>query len=166
MINDILSYIVSYDAVRALTGLNSQELPDTTLALDMYRHQLGLALNSIQGPYTPSEEDETLQEIFERTPTELPSDDPMYALIQLFSTYVVSDMVMTTIGLRAYKAMADGKSSLTRFSPVSAYLDSKTSIKNGMSGVVTEINDLLGIAATDASLLVLASPDIDLVTGE
>lgn len=162
MITDILTYIESYDTVRTVCGLNLEELQDSAIALITYRHQLGIALEEISGIYAPSEVEQNLQEIFEG---DLATTDKMYGYIQLYSIYYVADSLMEAVGLRAYKTMADGKSSITRFSPESAYLSARKNIKAVLDKSRGEINALLGNATTTLELVTVITPDLDLVTG-
>ncbi len=161
MIAAILPYVSSYDDVRAVTGLNTSELPDVTLALATYKNYLGMALDGTAGVYPPSVVDQTLQEMFDA----LPADDPMSVAIQQFSIYTVADSVMGSVGLRAYKTQSDGKSTVGRFSPESAYLSAKQSIKDFLNKYIQDIGDLLGDTKTDITYLAAVKPDIDPVTG-
>lgn len=161
MITDILTYIDSYDEIRAITGLNQKELPDTTLALASFRDSLGLELAAVSGIYEGSPDEETLQEIFDR----LATTDPMFSAIRLFSIYAVADKVMESVGLRAYRTIADGKATLTRFSPESTYRDTKGSILDGLDKSRRKIAELLGITVSEVEFLTVVEPDIDLVTG-
>lgn len=162
MIDDILDYISDYENVRAVCGLNSQELPDSTLGLILYTNKLGLKLEDTSGIYTPATEDQNLQEIFER----VDDSSPMYAAVQNYSIYVVADAVMDSAGLRAYKTIADGKSTLTRFSAESTYQDVRQAIKDNLDAAIQSIFTLLGDAEETLSYLSVVSPDVDLVIGE
>jgi hypothetical protein len=163
MITDILTYIESYEEIRAVTGLNKQELPDATLALMIYRNTLSKALTNRSGIYAPSTTAQTLQEIFEAP---LATTDPLYGAIQIFAVYVIANEVMNSVGLRAYKSIADGKSNITRFSPESTYQDTRKSIADALGSAIQEISDLFGDTPTDMTLLLVVTPDIDLVLGE
>lgn len=163
MITAILPYVGSYADVRSVCGLNAQELTDTELALVRYVHILGLALDGISGVYTPETESQTLYRIYVRP---LVSTDTMYGLIELYSMYIVADAVMESVGLKAYKTLADGKSTLTRFSPESTYLSVRTHIKEMLDGVRADIEELLGETIEDKEYLEVVEPDVDLITGE
>lgn len=162
MITNILDYIVSYDTVRTVCGLNEEELQDSAIALITYKHQLGIALEEISGVYPPITTEENLQEIFERP---LDATDKMYGYIQLYSIYFVADSLMEAVGLRAYKTMADGKSSITRFSPESVYQSTRTNIKDTLDKFRQEMDVLLGGSVTELEVVKVITPDVDLVTG-
>lgn len=163
MITDILDYINAYDEIRAVCGLSKEELPDATLALSVYRHRLGLSLRGISGIYAPSTVSENLQEIYERP---LATSDPLYAAIQLYSIYMVSDVVIESIGLRSYKIRSEGKASLTRFSPESTFKGVRQGIIDGLNIAKLQITELLGETATTFETIRVVTPSIDLVTGE
>lgn len=162
MITDILDYIESYDTVRTVCGLNLEELQDSEIALITYRHQLGIALEEISGVYAPETAEQNLQEIFERP---LGSTDKLYGYIQLYSIYFVADSLLEAVGLRAYKTMADGKSTISRFSPESAYEGARKNIKVILDKYRQEIDVLLGNAAATLEVVKVISPDVDLVIG-
>ena len=162
MVTDVLDYIEAYDNIRAVCGLNTQELPDATLALAVYRNELSLALLGIEGIYTPSTAAETLETIFDR----LADTDEMYVVIQQYSIYTVADAVLDSIGLRAYKTITDGKSNITRFSPESTYLGTRRSIKDNLNQLLASIYGLLDSAAEQSEYLTVVTPDVDLVVGE
>lgn len=163
MIADILTYIGSYDDVRTACGLSEQELSDSSLALVTYRHSLGLKLADVSGIYGDASEDQTLQEIFD---DDLATDDPMYAAIQLYSIYCTAATVLTTVGLRGYKTITDGKSSLTRFSAEATFQDVQKAVYQNITTLLGTIADLLEDSEEAISYLSVVSPDVDLVLGE
>jgi len=161
MIDDILDYVDSYDSVRAVCGLSLEELPDEELGLVVYLNYLGLELYNTSGVYSPSAEDQTLIEIFSATA----ETDPMHSAIQLYSIYTVADCVLNTVGLKAYKTMADGKSTLTRFSPEATFMAARASVKEMLSKYSNAINKMLGSDETAAASLTAVKPLVDPVTG-
>jgi hypothetical protein len=163
MIDNILDYIDSFDEIRAVTGLNSQELPDATLGLKLYARRLSKTLSETSGIFSPSTVSQTLQEIFDGG---LSEDDELYGMIQMLSIYTVADAVMDSVGLRAYKSMADGKSNLTRFSPESTYKDVRQAVKENIDSILQSISTEFGDAAEALNYLSVVSPDVDLVIGE
>lgn len=162
MITNILDYINAYAEIRAVCGLSKEELTDATLALSVYRHKLGLSLNEISGIYTPETTAQTLQEIYERP---LATTDPLYAAIQLFSIYTISDVVMESVGLSSYKTRSDGKATLTRFSPESTFKDARQGVIDGLNLAKLKIDELLGVSASTFETVRVVPPATDLVTG-
>lgn len=159
--DDILDYIGSYDDVRAVLGLNSQELPDTTLALAVYKYRLSVKLREISGTY------KTLEGFnLETILGELGDEDELSALIKLFSVYSVADTVLHSIGLRAYKTISDGKSNITRFSPESTYKDTVASVGAALDESRTSIKTLLGIDAVAPQFISVVTPDSDVILGD
>ena len=164
MITNILTYIGSYDNVRAACGLDLLELPDATLALAIFKHKLGLKLESVSGPYPTSAENKTLQELFDDE--EMADTDPMYAAIQLYAIYTTADAVLDAVGMRAYKTLSDGKSLKTRFSPESTFKDTKMAIRENISYALATIHGLFDETEANANYLSVVSPSVDLVVGE
>ena len=162
MITDILDYVATYADVRAVTGLNSQELPDATLSLVTFRNKLNMALSSIKGIYTPSTDEENLQTIFDR----LADTDEFYWTIQQFAIYVVADAALDAVGLRAFKSFADGKGSMTRFSAEATFQETRINIKSNLTQLLSNITGFFDQTEEDMNYLLVVSPDIDLVLGE
>ncbi len=162
MITGILDYIDNdYGNVRAACGLSAKELKDTELALVLYKNRLNLALNGISGIYAPSTVSQTLQEIFDP----LTDSDPMYSVIQTYSIYVVADCVLNTVGLKAYKTIADGKSHIGRFSPESTYESAVLGVKNMLTQWKQEIDDLLDVTVDQTEILTVVKPAVNVITG-
>jgi hypothetical protein len=162
MVDDVLDYIDSYENIRAVCGLNNQELPDATLALVIYKNKLNLAFAGVKGVYPPSVEDEDLQTVYDR----LAVEDEMHIVIQQLAIYVIADAVLDSVGLRAYKAIADGKATLTRFSAESSYLETRRTVKENISQARTSIAALFDEAEDALEYFSVVSPDVDLVVGE
>lgn len=161
MVDDILTYIGTYDEIRAICGLNSKELKNETLSLTFYQFKLSQRLQGVTGDYPEGTGDENLEQIFAR----IEASDEMHYAIKLYSIYAVSDAVMESIGLRAFKVQSDGKSNLTRFSPESTYRSVRTAIKQGLSSSRRKIGELLGETVTDLDPMLAVPPLIDPVTG-
>lgn len=156
MSDDILKYIESYQDVRALTGLNKEELPDDVIGLSVYRIPLIMSLKSIKY------DDTNLFDEFDS----LESDSSLKLTTQLYSCNFVAWHILQAVGLRSYKVIADGKASLTRFSPESTYKSVMKNVQAGMNEAKASILGLVGIAQEDnPEQLVIASPSTDMVTG-
>lgn len=162
MVDDILDYIDSYENIRAVCGLNHKELPDETLALAIYKNKLNLAFVGVEGTYPLATEDEDLQTVYDR----LDPDDEMRIVIQQLAIYTVADAVLDSVGLRAYKTMADGKSNLTRFSAESTYTGTRKAVKENISQARTSIAALFDEAETALEYFSVVSPGVDLVIGD
>ena len=162
MLTEILYYIgEDYSNIRTLCGLNEEELTDTELSLTIYKDYLALALNETSGIYSPSLVEQTLDEMFDT----LNETDPMRSAIGLFSIYTVADCVMGSIGLRAYKTMADGKATLTRFSAESSYQESRKHVQDMLRRYLSAIKEMLEVDIEDVPEITAVAPTIDPVTG-
>lgn len=163
MVYNILDYIGAYDNVRAACGLSSEELSDEELALSIYRNSLSMALGSVSGVYAPSgATTQTLDDIF----TSLADTDEMWMLIQQYSIFLVASTALTSVGLKAYKTMSDGKSTLTRFSPESTYLSARQSVSSVLHSLTSRIGDLIGISVVEPLFIAAVPPSPDRVVGE
>ncbi len=158
---DILHYISSYDDVRAVLGLPIDELSDATLALEVYKDCLGLALEGTAGIYPTGEAEETLDEIFDR----LATTDSMYSSIRLFALYTVADCVANALPMIGVKTKSDGKSTVIRHSAESVYLSTQARIKKLLNRSRISINDLFGNTTTSFDSLTVVVPATDPVTG-
>lgn len=162
MISEILDYVDSYDAVRAVLGVPAEELPDTVLSLDVYKYKLNLVLTGVTGTYPSGDPagERDLVAIHEA----IDSEDAMYGLIHLFSVYSVADTAANSLPMFAYKTKADGKSTLTRHSAESVYQDTRAAIKDALSGYVDDIRALFDETYTEADLITAVAPAVDIVT--
>jgi len=161
MVDDILDYIEAYDNIRAVCGLNKQELPDATLGLAVYRNKLSVTLLNISGEYAPATVDQNLETIFNR----LPSTDEMYVVIQQLAIYTVADAVLDSVGLRAYKSLIDGKANITRFSSEATYMGVRQAVKENISQVLANLVGLFDQVGALQEYVAVVSPNIDLVIG-
>jgi hypothetical protein len=162
VIDSILPYVGSYDNVRAAVGLDTDELPDSTLELQLYTAVLDLALNDKGGVYAPSTDYRTLQEIFDSLNDD---DDPLYGPIQLYSIYTVAQAVANNLPMTAYKTKSDGKSVLTRFSAEDTYIAVMKTVNANVAKFLAAIFAILGEPVPVMPTVKRVEPTIDLVTG-
>jgi hypothetical protein len=102
----------SQDEVRAALGVDSDELSDATLDLDMYYQYLLVELRSISA--TLLTDFATVVGIAEGSRSEVQA--ALFAAVKLFAPYAVAVFALPSLPLLAQKALTDGKASVTRFS--------------------------------------------------
>lgn len=160
----------SYNEIRATTGLSSDEVPDTELAMEIYANTLELALNDVDltddapGPGPLTTRFITIAAIAEGSRTTL--EQQLYNLTRLFSTYSVALEVVVSLSMKAPKTQTDSKASLVRFSPESAYKDVIARIERLVGDIKTKIEDIGESTTTvDIPLLTVVEPATDVVTG-
>lgn len=164
---DITDY-TSYNAIRYTIGLSYDELPDATLADEIYQNVLSLAtlevtLPSVLGAGTFSVIFAAITAIAEASRT-VPQQK-FYDLARLFATYVVADEVCTSLSM-SIKMIGDSKSSITRFSPEAAFKDTVKAIKEKLLSIKAQIEGIGSTTVTSLPYSYVIVPDIDPITGE
>jgi hypothetical protein len=164
MITDILEYVTSYDDVRAVLGLPSDELNDETLGLKIYLNSLNIALTRVVGTYpTDYGSTRTLVELYEALKDGDPLDE-IVPIIQMYAIYSVANTVANTLPMIGVKTKSDGKSVVTRHSAESVYLDTHKSIKEALRTYSAMLRDKFGEGVTDVESLTVVTPALDVVT--
>jgi hypothetical protein len=110
-----LTTYTSYDEVRAVIGVTSDELTDATLALTLYSTMLSFELGSIGD----TDNDGTLATAFDTIDAILPasrtaSEQRLHDAVTLFAPFAVVLHLETAAPLFAPKAITDGKAGVTR----------------------------------------------------
>lgn len=164
-----LTEYTSYAEVRAVLGVSVYELPDDTLALDMFSRGLQSRLRAVTGTFGATTG--SLITIFdvlfaEASPTD--DEEDMMFLIQQYALYVVAEACLTGLSLFALKTESDGKTTQSRFSAEATFKDVAMAVRQQLNSLSAQLDEsLTGTAATSAlPLLSRAEPDIDRVTGE
>lgn len=105
----ILDY-TTYRDVRAILGVDDDELEDETLALEVYSNHLDEEL------YDVSRELITLYEQLDIKGDRTAQEERVYKLVRSFSAYAVARQVGNALPMLAPKSISDGKASMSRFS--------------------------------------------------
>lgn len=156
---DIGDY-TSYDEVRATVGLSSDELPDSTLALEIYANALELELDSVtMNAGVP------LKTMFTSLTTSA-ADQYIYNLTRMFATYAVAIEVATSLSMRAPKTISDSKVSITRFSPEATWQDVIEALSLKFKSMKTRLEAIGATATAVPDYIFRIVPDYDPVTGE
>ena len=165
---DILNY-TTYDEIRATCGLASKELPDTELAMEIYKNVLSLALSGVDvptaapGPGPLSSRFITIKAISIGSRTT--DEQKLYDLTRVFSTYTIALEVVVSLSMKAVKSISDSKASLIRFSPESVYRDVISRIEKVLKDSKDKIENIVETAVDDIPLSRVVEPAIDVVTG-
>lgn len=161
----ITSY-TSFDEVRAVLGVSSDELEDATLALPMYDYGLQAELNDISA--TLSADFAAVLAIATQSRTAVQSW--FYQTTKLFATYSVARQLCSGLPLFGPKDISDGKATVSRFadSPyrtvVKAVNDEFNKARLRLEAALAQLNS--SSSATVTRTYFLASPlATDPVTG-
>ena len=166
----MLTNYTSYDEIRAALGVDSDELTDETLGLNMYNSGLDLELASVTltsavgGSGTVAERFAIIELIDLATRTS--EENAFFQIVGLWATNFVASQASSGLSMRASKSMSDGEAVATRFSSEATFRDVIAKIDSE----VARYRDLITkVGITDASTGVLplfkaASPGTDIVT--
>ena len=159
----------SYDEVRSACGLSTDDLPDETLALEMYDNALDLRLGEVTLPDDPPGPGDLatrfaeIKALDESARTTL--EQKLYNLTRLYATYAVAVEVATSLSMRAAKSISDSKTTLVRFSPESTYELVIDKLNDLMSTTRESIENIVDSSVDVSEYVVVVSPDTDPVTG-
>lgn len=159
----------SYDEVRSACGLSTDDLPDETLALEMYDNALDLRLGDVTLPDDPPGPGDLatrfaeIKALDESARTTL--EQKLYNLTRLYATYAVAVEVATSLSMRAAKSISDSKTTLVRFSPESTYEIVIDKLNDLMSTTRESIENIVDSSVDVSEYVVVVSPDTDPVTG-
>lgn len=120
---DILDY-TNYDNVRSLLGVNSRELADDTLGLEIYTNGLLAELEDVSYDVIP-----TYVEIglIEETARSI-AQQRFYVTARGFAAYAVAKQLTSSLPLFSPKEISDSKTLVGRFA-ANPYLDTITEVK-------------------------------------
>jgi len=159
----------SYDEVRSACGLSTDDLPDETLALEMYGNALDLRLGEVTLPDDPPGPGDLatrfveIKALDESARTTL--EQKLYNLTRLYATYAVAVEVATSLSMRAAKSISDSKTTIVRFSPESTYELVIDKLNDLMSTTRESIENIVDSSVDVSEYVVVVSPDTDPVTG-
>ena len=163
---DLTEY-TSYAEVRAVLGVSIYELPDATLALDMFTQRLQTRLRSTTGTFGATTG--SLITIFDAlsalsSPTA--DEEDMLFLIRQYALYLVAENCLTGLSLFALKSESDGKTTQTRFSPEATFKDVAAAVRQQLNSLAAQLDETLTGAGFSLPLLSRAEPAVDRVTNE
>lgn len=153
----------SYDEVRISLGLSPKELSDTSLGLEMFFNSLN---NLLLGVALPAAYDSDVVTVFAALPSTNRTEAQVrfYNTVRLLATYKVAYDVAVALPGIMLRTVSDGKRSMSRFSPESAYKDIVAALGAKVNSMVSELEG--ANRAMDVDLLKIITPSIDRVTGE
>lgn len=159
--------VTSFDEIRAALGVSDNELPDTTLELDMYRLHLNTELRAI---------DATLETTFDtiRGKTEADrtsAEQNLFSATSLFSLYSVALHLTSSLPLFSPKTITDGKAAISRYadSPykqtIEAVQAQYSKLKTLLEAALAEYGGSSSTAVSPPGYMGVSSPSFDPVTG-
>lgn len=161
----LLDY-TSYDEVRAVLGVSSDELEDATLALGVYSSNLNFELEGVSLQLPASYSAVVAIASGSRTAVQ----QRLYDATRLFATYAVAKQLGTSLPLFGPKDITDGKSAISRFAD-SPYKETLKNIEGYYNRTRLNLEDAFAkLNLTEAQvvtrkLLTASSPTSDPVIG-
>ena len=157
----ILDY-TTYDGIRAVLGVSTDELEDATLDLEIYDSGLVLDLEDV---------DLGLSEAYLALPaTRTATQDRFHRTVRMFAAYSVARQLTASLPMFGPKDISDGKATVTRFAD-SPYKEVTKRVKEGFDSARTRLEKSYA-ALTSASytltiptFMSVVSPASDPVTG-
>ena len=165
----ILSEYTACSDVRAVLGVDTDELPDDELNTALYADSLEAVLkltdvdNAVGGAGSLFDKYATIIAVSEGSRTA--DQINMKTVIRLLCTYYVAQVVIPGLSMRAKKAETDGKSAATRFSAESTFQDVAMLIESKIASYL----DLAANIGTSSSaaripiMLGVATPATDII---
>lgn len=160
---DITDY-TTYADVRAILGVDSTEITDTTLGLSIYASALQRALRA-----SSDSDGKTLYEYYAElsvAETLTEEEDTLFGLLKEFSAYTVAVACLPGLSISLKKTESDGKALMTRFSPEELFLNLSETVTQTWNNILASIMSTLGVSTEYNSIKYLAriAPDTDVVT--
>ena len=143
--------------VRAALGVNTTELPDSTLGLPMYDTVVEFALESV----SPA-----LQPLFETTaaiPTPTATQSKFLNATKLFVTYAVAKHLLVSLPLFSVQRLSDGKAEFQR--QADAFEDVREGVETFYNSLRKRLEALLLLLDPDAVTGVEQTPVIATAVG-
>lgn len=107
----LITDYTTYAEIRAVLGVNVDELPDATLGLAVYAHALNIELEQI-GEALP-EDFATIKAKAENDRTE--AEKKVYQGVLTFAPYSIAVQLASSLPLFSPKQVTDGKAAVTRY---------------------------------------------------
>lgn len=157
----------SYDEVRIIIGLSKDELPDATLALELFANSLEQALDSVTLP-TVAPGPGPLKTAFLAIPVSgrTAAQQSLYNMTRLYSAYVCAHTLCVSLPMHTAKIIADGKRSLTRFSPEAVFKDTVTAITAKVAELRSSIENINTTEVESLIYLTAVKPAVDITVGD
>lgn len=160
----LVTDLTSYAEIRAVIGVDSTELTDTTLALPLYAIKLQKSLRDFQDA-----DGKTLQTYYEEIdPASMTeAQENLYYSVRQYATYVVALAACSGLSMFALKSDSDGKASQSRFSSEATFKDVVAAISMNITALTSSLNEMLGEESSYVYPVFSAvQPDTDRVTNE
>lgn len=172
----LLTYVASYDEVRALLGVSDDELPDSTLALRVFYRSLEEGFNEVDE--TVSEATGTLLAQFKTVSAiahaaRTAVQQRFFDNVQSYSSYHVASDLADSLPQFSPKTISDGKAMVQRHSD-SPYKLTIDGVRLGKARALARLKRAYAVqlgdtapssVASPVSVLLISNPDNDPVTG-
>ena len=163
----LITDYTSYDEVRSVIGLSTDELTDGQLDQEIYANALQLYLSTVVLPTAapgPGPLASRFIEIRDDAEADRTAKEQLlYALTRMLATYVVAAEVAISLPMTAPKMISDSKVSLTRFSPEATFRDVVIAIRHRVSELKGKIEDINTTTVSSLPYLSTVVPSFDVV---
>ena len=142
-----LTDYTTFNDIRAVLGVTTDDLEDSTLSLDVYVFDLEAELDDLEpSPHA------AYKELREQDPDTMSDNERrFFQAVRLFSTYSVGKQLLTSLPMFAPKEHSDGKSSMTRFA-LDPYKETIKRVEGGYDKMRERlINAFAGLTASAAT---------------
>lgn len=169
---EAITTYTSYDAVRAVLGIDETDIPDAVIALDMYAQALERTFRLTVPTVHEIGGDGNLISRFEDLAAKVEADEPTatdeetfyYGQIKLFATQLVARELLPGLSASLKRSESDGKASATRFSSEATFRDIAARVIDSCAGTRFVImNAVLPSGVTIPQMLAAISPETDIV---
>lgn len=157
-------FFTDYDSVRALLGVSSKELSDTTLQVPVFNQRLAAEINALSA--------DLLADYATAAAAGTTAAANFVSALRLFAAFAMARFCLASLPLFSPKSITDGKAGFARYpdSPYKAvqqridgeyllYRDQLLTAYAGYGGAVTPLT------STAATLMVVSSLGTDPITG-
>lgn len=169
---EAITTYTSYDAVRAVLGIDDTDIPDAVISLEMYAqalertfrltvptaHEIGGA-GSLLSRFADLDAKVDIE-----TPTATDEETFYYGQIKLFATQLVARELLPGLSAALKRSESDGKASATRFSSEATFRDIASRVIDSVAGTRFFImNAEMPSGATIPQMLAATTPATDIV---
>lgn len=164
----VLTYIPSFEDVRALLGVEDEELPDSRIGLKVFFWSLEEALGNIHVDL----KQEYLDIVQIATASRSAAQARLFSTVQTYAAYHVAFDLCNALPQFSPKTISDGKAFVQRHadSPYKVTIDSLSKgLARALANLVEAYASVGGptvTPATSKTILWVSSPSVDVVTNE
>lgn len=157
----------TYDDIRAVLGVSSDEIEDSTLSLQVYEFGLSSEIRAVSRSLATDVA--TVIAIAEGSRTTAEAE--LLEVMSLFATYAVARQLLTSLPLFSPKEISDGKASQTRYA-TNPYEETIRRVESEFNRFKAELEEVYASyksttaqSRVERTYLMVSSPASDPITG-